>query len=219
MTVAMKLKDTCSLDGVIAHLEPNILGCKVKWASGTSLRTKLVKVMEFQLSCFKSWKMMLWKCCTPYASTFGKLSSGHRTWKVFISIPKKGSGKESSNYCTIALISYASKVMLKILLARLQQYMHHEHPDVQARFWKGRGTREQIDTICWIIERARDFKKMSSSTLLTMPKPLTMWITTKCGKFWKRWEYHTTWPASWEICMQVKRQQLDLDMEKQTGSK
>ena len=91
-----------------------------------SLQTKLVEVMEFQLSCFKSWKMMLWTCCTQYASKFGKLSSGHRTGKdqfSFISIPKKGNAKERSNYLTIALIPRTSKVMLKILQARLQQYV------------------------------------------------------------------------------------------------
>ena len=99
---------------------------------------------------------MLIKCCTQYASKFGKLSSGHRTGKsVFIPIPKKGNAKECSNYCTIALISHTSKVMLKILQARLQQYMNHELPDVQAGFRKGRGTRDQIANICGIIKKAR----------------------------------------------------------------
>jgi len=109
--------------------------------------------------------------------------------------------------------------MLKILQARLQQYVNHELPDVQAGFRKGRGTRDQIANIHWIIEKARVPEKTSISALLTIPKPLTVWITINCGKFWKRWEYQTTWPASWEICMQVKKQQLELDMELQTGSK
>jgi len=109
--------------------------------------------------------------------------------------------------------------MLKILLARLQQYVNREPPAVQARFTKGRGTRDQIADIHWIIKKARQFQKTSTSALLTMPKPLTVWITTNCGKFFKCWEYLTTWPASWEICMQVKKQQLELDMEQQTGSK
>ena len=116
--------------------------------------------MEFQWSYFKSWKMMLWKCCTQYASKFGILSSGHRTGKcVFIPFPKKGNAKECSNYCTIALISHASKVMLKILQARLQQHVNRELPDVQAGFSKGRGTRDQIANIHWIIEKAREFQK------------------------------------------------------------
>ena len=100
-------------------------------------------------------------------------------WKrsVFFPIPKKGNAKECSNYHTIALISHASKVMLKILQARLQQYMNRELPDVQAGFRKGRGTRDQISNICWIIEKAWEFQKNIYSALLTMPKPLTVWIT------------------------------------------
>ena len=102
--------------------------------------------------------------------------------RVAIPIPKKGNAKECSNYHTIALISPASKVMLKILQARLQQYMNRELTDVQASFRKGRGTRDQIDSS----------RKTSTSALLTMPKPLTVWITIHCGKFLKRWEYQTT---------------------------
>ena len=105
----------------------------------------------------------------------------------FYSNPKKGNVKESSNYCTIALISHASKVMLKILQARLQQYINCELPDVQGGFRKGRGTRDHIANICWITES----RKTSISALLTMPKPLTVWITTNCGKFFKRWAYQT----------------------------
>ena len=176
--------------------------------------------MEFQLSYFKSWKMMLWKCCTQYASKSGKLSSGHRTGKgQFIPVPKKGNAKECSNYHTIAFISHVSKVILKILQARLQQYMNRELPDVQSGFRKGRGTWDQIPNIHWVIEKAREFQETSISPLLTMPKPLTVWITINCGKFWKRWEYQTTWPASWEICIQARKQQLELDMEQETGSK
>ena len=86
--------------------------------------------------------------------------------------------------------------MLKILQARLQQYMNCELPDVQVGFRKGRGTRDQIANICWIIEKAREFQKTSISALLTMPKPLTIQITINCGKFFKRWEYQITLPAS-----------------------
>ena len=108
--------------------------------------------------------------------------------------------------------------MFKILQARLQQYVNRELPNVQAWFRKGRGTRDPIANISWIIRKARELQK-TTSTLLTMPKPLTMWITINCGKFLERQEYQTTWPASWEICTQVKKQQLELDMEQQTGSK
>ena len=109
--------------------------------------------------------------------------------------------------------------MLKILQARLQQYVNHEIPDFQAGFRKGRGTRDQIANIRWITEKQESSRKTSISALLTMPKPLTVWITTNCGKFLTKWEYQTTWPTSWEICMQVKKQQLELDMEQQIGSK
>ena len=119
-----------------------------------------------------------------------------RKRSVFIPTPKKGNAKECSNYCTIALMSHTSKVTLKILQARLQQYMNHELSDVQAGFRKGRGTRDQIANIPWIIEKVRESRKTSTSALLTMPKPLTVWITTNCGKFFKRWEYQTTLPAS-----------------------
>ena len=97
--------------------------------------------------------------------------------------------------------------------------MNSELPDVQPEFRKGRGSKDQIANIHWIIEKQENSRKISTSALLTMPKPLTVWITTNCGKFWKRWEYQTTWPVSWEICMQVKKQQLELDMEQQAGSK
>ena len=104
--------------------------------------------------------MLLPKCCTQYASNFGKCSSAHRTGKgVFIPIQRKGNAKECSNHCTIALILHASKVMLKILQARLQQCMNCEIPDVQAGFRKGRGTRGQIVNIRWIIKKAREFQK------------------------------------------------------------
>ena len=140
--------------------------------------------------------MMLLKCCTQYASKFGKLTQQWpQDWKrsVFIPIPKKDNAEECSNYCTIALISQASKVMLKILQASLQQYVNHELPDVQAGFRKHREIRDQIAIIHWIIKKAREFqKKTFTFASLTMLKPLTVWITANYGKFFKRWEYQTT---------------------------
>ena len=120
-----------------------------------------------------------------------------QNWKrsVFIPIPKKGNAKECSNYCKIALISHASKIMLKILQARLQQYVNRELPDVQVRVRKHRGTRDQIANICWIIEKAREFQKNIYFCFIDYIKILTMWITKNCGKFLKRWEYQTTLPA------------------------
>ena len=115
---------------------------------------------------------------------------------VFIPIPKKGNAEECTNYHTIVLISHASKVVLKILQARLQQYVNQELPDVQAGFRKGRGTRDQNANIRWIIEKQDDSRKTSTSASLTMLKPLSVWITTNCGKFLKRWEYQATLPVS-----------------------
>ena len=109
--------------------------------------------------------------------------------------------------------------MLKILQARLQQYVNHELPDVQTSIRNGRGTKDQIANICWIIEKAREFQKNIYFYLTDYAKALTVWITTNCGKFSKRWDYQTILSASWEICMQVRKQQLELDMEQQTGSK
>ena len=109
-----------------------------------------------------------------------KTQQGPQDWKrsVFIPITKKGNAKECSNYCIVALISHASKVMLKILQAGLQQYVNRELPDVQSGFRKDRGTRDQIANICWIIEKAKSSRKTSTSALLTTPNPLTVWITT-----------------------------------------
>ena len=151
---------------------------------------------------------MMWKCCIQYTSKFGKLTSGHRTGKrsVFIPIPKKGNPKECSNYCTIALISHTSKVMLKILQARHGTWTMNfqmfnlvletaEVPEIK------------LPTSSGSSKKRESSRKTSISALLTMPKPLTEWITINCGKFWKRWEYQITWPASWETYMQVWKQQ------------
>ena len=160
--------------------------------------------------------MMLWKCCTQYVSKFGKLSSCHRTAKgqfSFQSQRKAMPKNAQTTYWTTAIISHSSKVLLKIPQARFQQYVNHELPEVQAGFREGRGTRDQIANICWVIKKQESSRKTSISALLTMTKPLTVWITINCGKFWKTWGYQTTWPASWEICMQIRKQQLELDME------
>ena len=131
----------------------------------------------------------------------------------------KGNAKECSNYHTIALISHASKVMLKILQARLQQYMNRELPDVQAGFRKGRGTRDQIANIYRIIKKAREFQKNIYFCFIDYAKAFDCVDHNKLWKILKRWEYQTTWPASCETYIQVRKQQLELDMEQQTGSK
>ena len=130
---------------------------------------------------------MLLKCYTQYASKFGKFSNGHRTGKGQVSLQskkkKKCSAKECSDYYTIALISHASKVMLKILQARVQQYVNRELPNFQAGFRKGRGTEIKLPTSAGSLKKQESSRKTSISALLTMPKPLTVWITINCGKF------------------------------------
>jgi len=111
------------------------------------------------------------------------------------------------------------KVMLKMLRARLQQYMNHELPDVQTGFRKAEEPEIKLPTSVGPSIKHKISRKTFNSVLLTVPKPLTVWITTNYGKFLKRWEYQTIWPASWETCMQVKKQQLERNMEQQTGSK
>ena len=135
---------------------------------------------------------MLWKCCTQYASKSGK-QQWLWDWKrwVFIPIPKKGNAKECSNYCTVELISHASEVMLKILQARLQQYVNCELPDVQAGFRKAEEPEIKLPTSIGSSKKQESSRKTSISVLLTMPKPLTVWIAINCGKFWKRWEWIT----------------------------
>ena len=128
---------------------------------------------------------MLLKCCThSVCQQIWKTQQWLQDLKrsVFIPIPKKANAKKCSNYCRIALISHSSKVMLKILQARLQQYVNHKLLDIQAGFRKGRGTRDQIANICWMMEKESS-RKTSVSALWTMPKPWTVWITINCGKF------------------------------------
>ena len=227
------LHDPENHNGVIAHLEPDILECEVKWALGNITMNKASGGNGILGELFQILKDNGVKVLHSICQQIWKTQQRPQDWKgsVFIPIPKKGNAKEYSNYSTITLISHASKIMLKILWARLQQYVNCELPNVEAGFTKGRRTRDQIANICWIVKKAKKKKKSTSekkkstlrkksiSALLVVSKPLTVWITTNCGKFLKRWEYQTTWPASSEICMQVKKQQLELDMERQPGSK
>ena len=119
----------------------------------------------------------------------------------------------------VPLNSHASKVMLKILQARLQQYVNRELPDFKLVLEKAEEPEIKLPTSAGSWKKQESSRKTSISALLTMPKALTVWLTINCGKFWKRWEYQTTWPASWETYMHVRKQQLELDMEEQAGSK
>ena len=154
-------------------MESDILECEVKWALGsiTSLFTFFKYIALTQL-CQQIWETQEWP----------------QDWKrsVFISIPKKSNAKECSNYCTIAFISHARKVMLKILEARLQQYVNQE---LESKI-------KLPTSVVGSLKNQDSSGKTSTSAFLTTPKPLTVWITTNCGKFFKRWEYQTTLPAS-----------------------
>ena len=164
---------------------------------------------------------MLWKCCTQYVSKFGKLRSGHRTGKGHFSVESerkampKNAQTTAQLHSSHMLVKECSKFskpgfsntgtiyfqMFKLVLEKA------EEPEIKLPTTTGSSKKQESS------------RKTSISALLTMPKPLALWITRNCGKFWKRWEYQTTWPASWETYMQFGKQQLELDMEQQTGSK
>ena len=179
------LHDPDNHDGAITNVEPDILECEVEWALESITMNKTSGGDAILVELFQILKDDAWKVLYSMCQHIWKTQQWPQDWKrsVFIPIPKKGNAKECSNHCKIALISHASKVMFKILQARLQHYMNCELPDVQAGFRKGRGSRDQMANIHWIIKKARESRKTSISALLTMPKPLTVWITINCGKF------------------------------------
>ena len=148
-----------SHDGVARHLEVDILECKVKWALENITMNKASGDDGIPIELFQILKDDAIKVLHSVFQQIWKIQQWPQDWKrsVFIAIPKKGNVKECLNYCTIALTLHTSKVMLKILQARLQHYVNRELPNVQAGFRKGRGTRDQIANICWIIEKAREF--------------------------------------------------------------
>ena len=155
------LHDPDNHHGVITLLEPDILECEVKWALGSITTNKASGSDGIPVELFQILKDDAVKVLHSICQQIWKIKQWPQDWKrsLFIPIPKKGNAKECSNYHTVALISYSSKIILKILQAKLQQYMNCEIPDVQAGFRKGRGTRDQIANIHWIIEKAREFQK------------------------------------------------------------
>ena len=183
---------------MITNLEPDILECEVKWALGSITTNKASGGNGIPVELFQILKDDAVKVLHSICQQIGKTQQWPQDWKrsAFIPIPKKGNVKECSNYCTIALISHTSKVMLRILQAILEQYTKQELSDVQAGFIKGRGTRDQIANILWIVEKVRAFQKSIYFCFINYAKALTVWITANCGKFFKRWEYPPTLPAS-----------------------
>ena len=158
---------------------------KVKWALGSITINKAIGGDRIPVELYHILKEDVVKVLHSIYQQIWKTQQWPQEWKrsVSILIPKKGNLKECSNYHTVSLILHISKVMLKILQAKVQQYVNCELPDVQAGFKKGRGTRDQIANIYWIMKKQQSSRKTSISALLTIPMPLTVWITRNCGKF------------------------------------
>ena len=176
--------------------------------------------MEFQRSYFKSCKMMLRNCCTQYASKFGKFSSGHRTGKGQFSLQFQRKAMTKSIQTTAQL--HSSHMLAKYCSTFSKPGFNSTwtmHFQMFKLDLENAGEPDQIVNIHWIMQKAREFQKNTYFCFIDYVKALTVWITTNCGKFFKKWEYQTTWSTSWEIYMQFQKQQLELYMEEQTGSK
>jgi len=189
-TVQKLSNDPNKQEDVGSHLELGSLECDIKWAlrSITMNNSWRWWKSSWAFEIKKKKKVMQFRCCTEHASKFGKLNICCRTGKGELTFPisKKGNAKKSWKYHTISLISHTSKIIIKILQARLQYYVNQELSDIQAGFIEGRQNRDQIANIYWIIEKSRKFQKKSVS--LTMLNLLTVWITINNGRFLKKWE-------------------------------
>ena len=170
---------------MITHLEPDILECEVKWALESITTNKASGGDGIPVELFRILKDNAVKVLHSISQQIWKTQQWPQDWKrsVFIPIPKKGNAKECLNYRTIALFSHASKVMLKILQARLQQYVNHELPDFQVILENTEEPEIKLPTSAASSKKQESSRKTSISALLTMPKPLTVWITINCGKF------------------------------------
>ena len=208
------INDPDNYDGVITHPEPDILECEAKWALESITINKASGGDGIPVELFQILKDDTVKVLPSICQQIWKTQQWPWVWKrsVFIPIPKKGNAKECSNYHTVVPISCDSKVMLKILQARLQQYLNQELPDLQPEFRKGRGTRDQIANIHWIIEKAREFQKNIYFCFIDYAKAF-VWITTNCGEFLQRWEYqtdHLTWKICPEATVRTRHRTTDL---------
>ena len=188
------LHDPDNHNGVITHLERDILECEVKWALGSITINKASGCDVIPVELFQILKDDAVKVLHSICQQIWKTQQWSQDWKrsIFIPISKKGNAKECSNHHTTALISHSSKVMLNILQARLKQYVNQELPDVQPGFRKAKEPEIKLPISTGSLKKRESSRKPSISALLTMPKRLTVWITTNYGKFFKRWEYQTT---------------------------
>ena len=171
--------------------------------------------MKFQLSYFKSWKMMLLKCCTQYVSIFGKLSSGHTTGKGQFSFHSQTRAMLKNVQTTAELCSFhvLEKLCSKSFKVGFSNTWTMNFLMFKLVFEKAEEPEIKLPTSVGSWKKQVSSRETSISASLTMPKPLTVWIRISFGKFWKGWAYQTTWPTSWEVCMQVRKHQLELDME------
>ena len=215
------LHDLDNHNGVITHLELDILECEVKWALGSITTNKASGGDSIPVELFQILKDDAVKVLHSTCQEIWKTQQWPQDWKrsVFIPISKKGNAKECSNYWTVAVISHASKVMLKILQPGFSNMWTMNFQMFKLVLEKAEEPEIKLSISARSWKKQESSRKTSISALLTMPKPLTVWITLNCGKSWERWEYQTTWPASWEMCMQIRKRHLELDMENQTGSK
>ena len=202
---------------MITHLEPEILEPEVEWALG-SITAK--QASRFPAELFQVLKDAAAKGLHSICQQIWKMQQWPQDWKrsVFIRVPMKCNAKVCKNYCTIAFISHASKVMLKILQARFQHYVNQDLPDVQVGFIKGRRTREQIANICRIIEKAREFQKNIYFCFIDYTKSLCGSQQTVENSSTDRNTRPPALPLEKSVC-RLKKQQLELDMEQRTGSK
>ena len=179
---------------MIAHLEPDMLECEVEWALGSITMNKASGGDGISVELFQILKDDAVKVLHSICRQIWKTQQWPQDWKrsVLIPIPMKGNAKECSNYHSIVLISHTSKVMLKILQVMLQQYMNHELPDVQQDLEKAKESEIKLPASVGSSKKQEGSRNIYTSALFTMPKPLTVWIPTNCGKFLKRWEYQKT---------------------------
>ena len=202
------------------YLEPDILECEVKWALVSVTMNKASGSDGIPAELFLILKDDAAKVLYSICQQIWKTQQWPQDWKrsVFIPIPKKSNAKECLNYHTIALISHASNVMLKILQGRLQKYMNQEVPDIQAGFRKGRGSWDQIVNIHWIIKKGKGIPKKIYFCFTDYAQPFDCVVHDRLENS-KRRVHQTPLTDTWETCMQVRKQQLELDREGQTGSK
>ena len=193
-TVKKDLHDPDNHDGVITDLEPDVLECEVKWALGSITTNRVTGGVGIPVELFRILKDDAVKVLYSICQKIWKTQQWPQDWRrlVFIPIPKKGNAKECTNYCTIALISHASKVMLRILQARFQRYVNLELQMLKLDFEKAEEPEIKLPTSVGSSKKQESSRKTSTFSLLTMLKPLTVWITTNCGKCLKRLEYQTT---------------------------